>query len=144
MYRSTSMNRHPSDPSLNVVCVCVCVCVVIPFILDVRLVAGVTQKECHTGFLHLLSREGFSRPFPSLIVKSNPVNPRSNRSRHVGHDTYIFVFLYFCEEKSQFVWLHRDSNSRPNVRRFRGYQLNHLGNRIQIICTSFLHHNCYL
>ena len=40
------------------VCVCVCVihCAVIPFILDVRLVdapAGVTQKEDHTGFLHL-------------------------------------------------------------------------------------------
>ena len=34
-----------------------CVCVVIPFILDVRLVdappAGVTQEECHTGFIHL-------------------------------------------------------------------------------------------
>ena len=33
------------------------VCVVIPFILDVRLVdappAGVTQEECHTGFVHL-------------------------------------------------------------------------------------------
>ena len=36
--------------------VCVCVYVVIPFILDVRLVdalAGVTQKEGHTGFPHL-------------------------------------------------------------------------------------------
>ena len=36
---------------------CVC-CVVIPFILDVRFVdvaAEVTQKEGHTGFLHLLS-----------------------------------------------------------------------------------------
>ena len=35
-----------------------CVCVVIPFILDVRLVdvpAGVTQKEGHTGFIHLPS-----------------------------------------------------------------------------------------
>ena len=35
-----------------------CVCVDIPFILDVRLVdvpAGVTQKEGHTGFLHLPS-----------------------------------------------------------------------------------------
>ena len=28
------------------------------------------------------------------------------------------------EEKSQFVWLHRDSYSRPNVRRFRGCHTN--------------------
>ena len=37
---------------------CVCVCVVIPFILGVRFVvvlAGVTQEEGHTGFLHLSS-----------------------------------------------------------------------------------------
>ena len=37
---------------------CMCVCVVIPFILDVRFVdvlAGVTQEEGHTGFLHLPS-----------------------------------------------------------------------------------------
>ena len=40
-----------------------------------------------------------------------------------------YVFFIFCEEKSQFVWLHRDLNSRPNVRRFRGYQLNHRGDR---------------
>ena len=30
-------------------------------------------------------------------------------------------------EKSQFVCLRRDSNSCPNVRRFRGYYLNHRG-----------------
>ena len=38
--------------------VCVCVCAIIPCILDVRLVdvlAGVTQEEDHTGFLHLSS-----------------------------------------------------------------------------------------
>ena len=45
-------------------------------------------------------------------------------------------FSFFCEEKSQFVWLHRDSNSRPNVSRFRGYQLNHRGDRNQIINYS--------
>ena len=60
----------------------VCVCVVIPFTLDVRLAeapVGVAQEEGHTGFLHLpsaalpsfLSREGFSRPFPSSTVNSN-------------------------------------------------------------------------
>ena len=31
--------------------------------------------------------------------------------------------------KYQSVRLHRDSNSRPSVRRFRGYQLNHRGDR---------------
>ena len=39
-------------------CVCVCVCVVIPFILDVKLMhalAGITQEEGHTGFLHVPS-----------------------------------------------------------------------------------------
>ena len=38
-----------------------CVCVIIPFILAVRLVdapaAGVTQEDCHTGFLRLPSAE---------------------------------------------------------------------------------------
>ena len=38
-----------------------------------------------------------------------------------------FILFYLCEEKYQFVGLNRDSNSRPNVRRFRGYQLNHRG-----------------
>ena len=35
-----------------------CVCFIIPFVLDVRFVdviAGVTQEEGHTGFLHLPS-----------------------------------------------------------------------------------------
>ena len=63
--------------------------------------------------------------------------PRRPRSRIwctneliVLHLLGIFFFFFFfsslyCEEKSQFVLLHRDSNSRPNVRRFRGcYQLN--------------------
>ena len=43
--------------------VCVCVCVFFPFFLDVMLVdalAGVTQEEGHTGFLHL--------PFAVLAV----------------------------------------------------------------------------
>ena len=59
------------------VCTCVCVCVVIPFILDISLVdvlAGVTQEEGHTGFLHLssavLALNVFARriqPFLSLV-----------------------------------------------------------------------------
>ena len=56
-----------------------------------------------------LSREEFSRPFPSPTVKSTFVYPRINRL---------------------FVQLHRDSNSRPtHVRRFRCKQLNHRGDR---------------
>ena len=67
----------------------------------------------------------------------------------VGYDIFIFFFLYFCEEKSQFVWQHRDSNSRPNVKRFRGYQLNHRGAYVQIynsnsslLCTYYDHTLC--
>ena len=56
--------------------------------------ARVTQEEGHTGFLHLpsavltlvLSREGFSRPFPSSTVKSNFVYPRTNRPPLVSHE----------------------------------------------------------
>ena len=44
---------HPKKYSFTVLCVCVCMCVVIPFILDAP--AGVTQREGHTGFLHLPS-----------------------------------------------------------------------------------------
>ena len=42
---------------------------------------------------------------------------------------FFFLFFFFWEEKSQFMWLRRDSNSRPNVRRFRGYRRNHRGDR---------------
>ena len=45
----------------------------------------------------------------------------------VLHLLSIFVFFIFgvCdEEKSLFVGLRRDSNTCPNVKRFRGYQLN--------------------
>ena len=44
-----------------------------------------------------LSREGFSRPFPSSTVKSNFVYPRINRSPLVGHDFFIFYFLFFVK-----------------------------------------------
>ena len=102
------------------------VCVVIPFILDVRFVnvpAGVTQEESHGGFLHLpsvvlalvfLARR--IQPFLSLVEREVEFC--------VGH-----FFFFFCEEKSQSVRLQRDSNSRPNVKRFRGCQLNHWGDR---------------
>ena len=35
----------------------------------------------------------------------------------------------YCEEEKQLLLLHRDSNSRPNVRRFRDCQLNRQGDR---------------
>ena len=44
---------------------------------------------------------------------------------------FYFFTLFFCEEKSQFVLLHRDSNSRPNITRSRGYQMNHRGDRLE-------------
>ena len=76
------------------------------------------------GLPSFLSREGLSRPFPSSTVKSNFVYPRINRSPLVGH---IFYYFIVYEEKFRFVRLRRDSNSRPNVKRVRGYQLNHRG-----------------
>ena len=89
--------------------VCVCVCVVIPFILDVRLVdvpAGVLQKEGRTGFLHLPSA------VLALIFLARRIEPfLSFVDREVE-------FGVRTKEKSQFV--------RPNFRRFRGYQLNHV------------------
>ena len=116
-------------------CVCVRVCVVIPFILDVRSVdvpAGVTQEEGHAGFFHLpsavlalifLARR--IQPFLSLVgreVKKCCV--LTIESFSTCSASFYFSFS-FCEEKSQFVGRHRDSNSRPNVRSLRGYQLNH-------------------
>ena len=41
----------------------------------------------------------------------------------------IYLSIYFCEQTSPFVGLHRDGNSRPNVRRFRGYQLHYRGDQ---------------
>ena len=102
-----------------------CVCVVIPFILDVRLVdapAGVTQEEGHTRFLIHLPSAVLAfifiarriQLFLSLVDREvNFVYPRTNRSPLVGKNPS-----------------YRDSNSRPNVRRFRGFQLNHRGDRL--------------
>ena len=88
-------------------------CVVVSFILDVRLVdapAEVTQEEGHTGFLHLPSvmlalifRARRIQPFLSLVdreVEFCVQYPPINRSPLVGHD---FIYLFFCEEKSQLV-----------------------------------------
>ena len=90
--------------------VCVSVCLIIPFILDVRLVdapAGVTQEEGHTVFFHLPSAvlalifiAKMIQPFhSSSTVKSNFVYPRITTLRLLG----MFIFIFICEEKSQFV-----------------------------------------
>ena len=102
-----------------------CVCVVIPFILDVRLVdvpAGVTQEEGHTGFQCLPSA------VLALFFLARKIQPflfcfLTNYSLSICWAFFFsfLSFLFFCEEISEFVSLHRDSNSRPNVRRFRGY-----------------------
>ena len=71
------------------------VCVAIRFILDVRVVdapAGVPQEEGHTGFLHLPSA------VLALIFLAKRIQPQL-----VGPFLISFFFLYFCEEKSQFV-----------------------------------------
>ena len=47
---------------------------------------------------------------------------------------YTRTFYVRKNKKSQFVWQQRDSNSRSNVRRFRGYQLNNQGGRNTNIC----------
>ena len=90
------------------------------FILDVRLVdvpAGVTQEEGHTGFLiHLPSA------VLALIFLARRIQPfLSPVDREVEFcvltnylivlhllGIFFFFFFFFCEEKYQFVGLHRD------------------------------------
>ena len=81
--------------------------------LFVDVPVGVTQEDGHTGFLHLpsavlafifLARR--IQPFPSL--PSSPVKCIKfcvliSRSLLVGHFFIFILFIYFCEEKSQFV-----------------------------------------
>ena len=123
-------------------------CVVIPFILDVRLVdapAGYTQEEGRTGFLHLPSAvlafifiAKMIQPFLSLVdreVEFFFVYPRIDRSSHVWHDLFYFIFVRKNPSSCDCAAA-RDSNSRPNVRRFRGYQLNHRGEHTFLCVTG--------
>ena len=65
--------------------------------------AGVTQKEGHTGFLHL------SHPMLALIFIARRIQPSLSLIDHevefcvptINRD--FFNFHFFCEEKSQFV-----------------------------------------
>ena len=96
-------------------------CVVISFNLDVRLVdppAGVTQEEGQTGFLHLPSAV---LAFIFIAIRIQPSLSLVDREVEFCVPTNLSFFTCWA--------LHRDSNSRPNVRRFRGYQLNHRGDR---------------
>ena len=91
----------------------------------------------HTVFLHLppavLALMFIARriqPLLSLVDRAveSFVHLRINRSPLViWHDfcSFLLDIDFLCEEKSRFVGLHRNSNSHPNVRRFRGYQLHH-------------------
>ena len=98
--------------------------------------AGVTQEEGQTGFLIYLpssvlalifSREGFSRSFPSSTVKSNFLCTNDITVLHLLGIYFIFIF---CEEKSLLLGFELTSQ---RVKRFRGYQLNHLGDRPTIL-----------
>ena len=129
---------EPTSPHVDIASVCaracVCMCVAIPFILDVRFVgvpAGDTKEEGHTGFLiHL----------PSAVLALNFLARRiqlflSLVDREVG---------FLCT--NDFIVLHllgavpvRDSNSRPNVRGFRGYQVNHRGDRRRFTALVYYH-----
>ena len=78
--------------------VCVCVCVyVIPFILDVRLVdapAGVTQEECHTGFLiHLLPSAVLALVF--LVRKIQPSLSLVDREVYRILCTHELIVLHY-------------------------------------------------
>ena len=109
------------------------VCVAIPFFLDVQLVdvtVEVTQEEGHTGLHHLpsavlalifLARK--TQPSLSLVDRDVDFCVPTNYSFSICWAyiyIYIYIYIILCEKKSQF-----DPNSCPNVRRFRGYQLNH-------------------
>ena len=114
-------------------------CVVIPFILNVRRVdapAGVTQDFSSTFLLRYLplfsSREGLSRPFPSSTVKSSFVYPRIKRSPLIGHICLYIYFYFFLRGKIPVrVTAPRFelTSQRRHILRFRGYQVNHRGDR---------------
>ena len=68
--------------------------------------AGLTQRKLKHDFStflprclpEFLPREEFNRHFSSSTVNSNFVYPQINRAPPVGHDFFIFYFI-FCGEK---------------------------------------------
>ena len=90
------------------------------------------QPGSHTGGKsHRISSPSFCGACPSLSrAKDSAVRfPRRLWSRilytnELSFSTcWAFLFLFLVRKSPTY----RDSNSRPNVRRFRGYQLNHRG-----------------
>ena len=133
--KKTSSQTRKKEYALYTVLTCACVvCVSSHLFWIVDVPVGVTQDfttfllRCSPSFF---SREGFCHFFPSSTGKSNFVFKRINRSPLIGHFFYLLCFYLFARKKSQFIYLDRDSKSRPNVRRFRGYQLNH---RCMYVC----------
>ena len=87
-----------AQSGLVILAILLCVCLCCHPIYSGRQIFGRTSRG-HTGgrshrifppsfcgaCLNFLSREGFSRPFPSSTVKSNFAFPQINRSPFVGH-----------------------------------------------------------
>ena len=88
--------------------------------------------------LIFLSREGFSCPFPSPTVKSIFFNQRIIRSPPVGRYFLFYFYFVFLRGKIPVRVTAPRSNSRLNVRRFRGYQLNHRGDQHIVRHVLFL------
>ena len=106
--------------------------------MDVRLVdvlAGVTQEKGHTGFLiHLPSAmlaviflAKMIQPFLSLVDREVEFCVLTISSFSTCCASILFYFVFFCEEKYQLPEFELTSQ---RVRRFRGYQLNHRGDRL--------------
>ena len=101
---------------------------------------GITQEEGHAGLLHLPSAvlalifvARRIQPSLSLVDRESNLCLLMIQSFSTCWSFFLmFLPLFFCKEKSQLFMLrqHRDSNSRPNVRRFRGNQLNHRCDRL--------------
>ena len=120
-------------------------CVGIPFILDViPLVdepAGVTQEECHTlhvppAALVLLFIARRIQPSHSLVDRKVEIS--GTQALIVLHLLgYIFLLVCFIYRAYIYIYIYTKNSSSCdcieirthviNVRRFRGYQLNHRG-----------------
>ena len=92
-------------------------CVDIPFILDVILLvdapAGVTQEEGHTlhvppAVLVLLFIARRIQPSHSLVDRKVEISGTQelivlHLLGYIFYVFYIYIYLYFCDEKFQFV-----------------------------------------
>ena len=83
-------------------------------------------------YLNFLSREGFSRPFPSSAVMSNFVYPRHNCCPLVGHVVRENPSSCDCAEIRTHV---------PTSEGFEVYQLTHRGDRLLILLQYYCSEN---